>query len=55
MKVKHDAHENFQKACLAYAFKAASAFFVLLCAQHGLTNALGIDQRNKTSCLRSSL
>jgi hypothetical protein len=34
-KVKHDREENFQEACLKYAFEAATACFVLLCAQHG--------------------
>jgi hypothetical protein len=33
--VKHDREANFQEACLKYAFKAAAACFVLLCAQHG--------------------
>ena len=34
-KVKHDREAHFQEACLEYAFKAATACFVLLCAQHG--------------------
>jgi hypothetical protein len=34
-KVKHDREANFQEARLKYAFKAATACFVLLCAQHG--------------------
>jgi hypothetical protein len=34
-KVKHDRETHFQDAKLLYAFKAAAAYFVMLCAEHG--------------------
>jgi hypothetical protein len=33
--VKHDREENFKQATLLCAFQAITAFFVMMCAQHG--------------------